>query len=89
MNCLHNEEAATYEDDERGPFFVCAQDETCHFWCSEDDAVLYEQGIEAFMATNQQQPHCCKPNGVLTLAKLMIVKVPRKPLTPDPSSHVR
>ena len=57
MLCLHRKPAVT-STNEKGTFWSCAESPPC-FKCSEKDAALYEKGINAFLATNQERPKCC------------------------------
>ena len=57
MLCLHGKPAVTSTNEE-GTFWSCAESPRC-FKCSQENAVLYEKGIQAFLATNQERPKCC------------------------------
>ena len=57
MLCLHGKPAVT-STNEKGTFWSCAESPQC-FKCSQKDAALYEKGIKAFLATNQERPKCC------------------------------
>ena len=57
MLCLHGKPAVT-STNEKGTFWSCAESPPC-FKCSQEDAALYENGIQAFLAANQKRPKCC------------------------------
>ena len=57
MLCLHGKPAVT-STNEKGTFWSCAESPRC-FECSEENAALYEKGIQAFLETNQKIPKCC------------------------------
>ena len=57
MLCLHGKPAVT-STNEKGTFWSCAESPRC-FKCSQENAALYEKGIQAFLATNQKRPKCC------------------------------
>ena len=57
MLCLHGKPAVT-STNEKGTFWSCGESPRC-FKCSQEDAALYERGIQAFLATKQERPKCC------------------------------
>ena len=41
---------------ENGLYSECS---FCHFFCTEEDAFVYDQAVKKFLATKQPQPLCC------------------------------
>ena len=82
MQCLHGKEAASSTTN-KGHFWFCAQNPKCQFICSEDEAVLYDRAIQAFLAANCVLPKCCvledpkDPQGC-NFAKIRVVTDPQK-----------
>ena len=37
----------------------------CHFFCTEEDAFVYDQAVKKFLATKQPQPLCCMSEGIV------------------------
>ena len=61
MICLHRKEACA-SITEKGILWHCNQPSTCHFFCTEEDEFIYDQGVKKFLATKQPQPLCCMGN---------------------------
>ena len=38
---------------------LCSVCSFCHFFCTEEDAFIYDQAVKKFLATKQPQPSCC------------------------------
>ena len=57
MLCLHGKPAVT-STNEKGTFWSCAESPPC-FKCSQEDAAIYEKGIQAFLEVNEKIPKCC------------------------------
>ena len=38
---------------------LCSVCSFCHFFCTEEDAFIYDQAVKKFLATKQPQPLCC------------------------------
>ena len=82
MQCLHGKEAAATTT-ENGDFWICAQNPKCKFICAEEDGLLYDKAIQAFLAVNQVLPKCCvleDPDDPqeCNFAKIYVVKDPLK-----------
>ena len=82
MQCLHGKAAAS-STTENGDFWFCAQNPKCEFLCSEEDGLLYDRAIQAFLATNQVLPKCCvledpDDDQECNFAKIYVVKDPLK-----------
>ena len=62
MLCLHGKPAVTATSENGFTFWFCGEPSGC-FACCEEDAPLYDQGIKAFLAVNQERPKCCTITG--------------------------
>ena len=62
MLCLHGKPAVTATSENVFTFWFCGEPSGC-FACCEEDASLYDQGIKAFLAVNQERPKCCTITG--------------------------
>ena len=73
MKCLHGQPAV-----QKGSFWFCNQsyETSCHFFCSVDEAYLFEKAIAAWKSTNQSHPRCC---GHRKLAQMCVVNDSMKP----------
>ena len=58
MLCLHGKPAAK-STTENGTVWFCGEPSSCHFICPDEQAYLYEEAIDAFLATKQARPACC------------------------------
>ena len=38
---------------------LCSECSFCHFFCTEEDAFVYDQAVKKFLTTKQPQPLCC------------------------------
>ena len=43
---------------------LCLWCSFCHFFCTEEDAFIYDQAVKKFLATKQPQPLCCMIEGI-------------------------
>ena len=59
------------DDRKKGSFSFCGQNQTCNFFCWENDGYLYEKAIAAWRSTNQPHPVC---GGHNKRAKMRVVK---------------
>ena len=76
MICLHGEEACA-SITKKGILWHCNQPSTCHFFCTEEDEFIYDQGVKKFLATKQPQPLCCMLKGIVrNYAKMRVNTYP-------------
>ena len=56
---------------EEGFCFMCS---FCHYFCTEQDASIYDQGVKKFLATKQTRPRCCMIEGFMrNYARMRVV----------------
>ena len=82
MQCLHGKEAAS-STTKNGDFWFCGQNPKCQFICSEEEGLLYDGAIQAFLAANCVLPKCCvledpEDPQECNFAKIRVVKDPQK-----------
>ena len=53
---------------------LCLWCSFCHFFCTEEDAFIYDQAVKKFLATKQPQPLCCMVEGIVRNYAKMRVK---------------
>ena len=53
---------------------LCLHCSFCHYFCAEEDAFIYDQGVKKFLATKQPQPLCCNVDGIIRVKTLMRVE---------------
>ena len=46
----------------------------CFYYCTEEDAFIYDQAVKKFLATKQPQPLCCNVDGIIHVKAKMRVK---------------
>ena len=56
---------------EEGLCFMCS---FCHYYCTEQESFIYDQGVKKFLATKQPQPLCCNVDGIIHVKAKMKVK---------------
>ena len=67
IKCLHKNLLLAPRQ-KKGSFWFSGQNQTCNFFCSENDGYLYEKAIAAWRSMNQPHPVC---GGHNTRAKMM------------------
>ena len=53
---------------------LCFECSFCHYFCTEQDAFIYDQGVKKFLATKQDRPRCCMNEGLMrNYARMRVV----------------
>ena len=58
MLCLHGKPAVTSTTG-KGTFLFCGEPFSCNFVCPIEQASLYDEAKQKFLATKQTRPVCC------------------------------
>ena len=59
---------------------LCFHCSFCHYFCTEQDAFIYDQGVKKFLATKQDRPRCCMIEGLMrNYARMRVVTDMEKP----------
>ena len=53
---------------------LCSFCNFCHYYCTEEDAFIYDQAVKKFLATKQPQPLCCNVDAIIRVKAKMRVK---------------
>ena len=53
---------------------LCSFCPYCFYYCTEEDAFIYDQAVKKFLATKQPQPLCCNVDGIMHVKAQMRVK---------------
>ena len=53
---------------------LCFHCSFCHYFCTEQDAFIYDEGVKKFLATKQDRPRCCMIEGLMrNYARMRVV----------------